>query len=169
MISTLDSEAENAEYEKKMVGFIQGLGYDKIQKLGEGGMGMAYRGRYLKDGTVRVLKVNKSKSDTADDELKEEGTRLKSLSHPHVAVLYGLQSSAESGSGFSYLNMEFCRGGDLHHRCLALSFHAFDLMFLSLGFKFGVWVSSYYYSMFQASGTMEIRSEFRIIILYYCG
>ena len=151
MMPALDLEAENAEYEAKMVEFIENLGYDKIKKLGEGGMGMAYRGRYLRDGTVRVLKVNKSTTEKTDaDELAEEGARLKSLSHPHVAVLYGLQSSAESGSGFSYLNMEFCRGGDLHHRCLALSFHAFDVFEFgfqvwSLGFKFGVWVSSYHY------------------------
>ena len=130
-----DDGAGDPDYEETMVKFIGTLGFDEIKKLGEGGMGMAYRGRFRKDGTVRVLKVNRTKSESTDDELLEEGSRLQSLSHPHVAVLYELQSSTDTG-GFSYLNMEYCKGGDLHHRCFVVEFSCFNVW--SLGFK--VWV-----------------------------
>ena len=80
------ASTDNGDNDKSMVEVIEKLGFDKVKRLGEGGMGMAYRGKYLKDGTVRVLKVNKPQSETTDDDLLEEGSRLKSLAHPHVAV-----------------------------------------------------------------------------------
>ena len=130
-----NDDAEDSDYEEKAMTYMQTyLRFDQIKKLGEGGMGMAYRGRYLKDGTVRVLKINKAKFEGTDDELLDEGKRLQSLAHPHVAVLYDLHKEPE----FSYLNMEYCRGGDLHHRCLVVV-ELFSFLMLQLS-MFGVWV-----------------------------
>jgi serine/threonine protein kinase len=132
-----DAEDSDLSYEEKVMTYMQNcLRFDQIKKLGEGGMGMTYRGRFLKDGTVRVLKINKAKFEGTDDELLDEGKRLQSLAHPHVAVLYDLHKEPE----FSYLNMEYCRGGDLHHRCLVVVelFSCFNCQCLEFGFKFGV-------------------------------
>ena len=130
-----DDDVDVEIHEKAVVKFVEMLGFDNIQKLGEGGMGLAYRGRFRPDGTTRVLKLNKaSTTDTANDDLLEEGSRLRSLAHPHVAVLYDLQKNTDAGGiKFSYLNMEYCKGGDLHHRCLAVhrcfGFHPDENMF----------------------------------------
>ena len=127
-----NDDAEDSDYEEKAMTYMQTyLRFDQIKKLGEGGMGMAYRGRYLKDGTVRA------KFEGTDEELLDEGKRLQSHKEPeHVAVLYDLHKEPE----FSYLNMEYCRGGDLHHRCLVVVelFSCFTCQCLEFGFKFGV-------------------------------
>ena len=59
---------------------VRELRYDKMRKLGEGGMGMAYRARCLTDGSMRVLKINRNAHDKgAEEELLDEGKRLQSL------------------------------------------------------------------------------------------
>ena len=57
------------------------LMFDQVKKLGQGGMGIAYRARSLKDGTTRVLKVNLRQASDDDDAqaLLEEGQLLKSF------------------------------------------------------------------------------------------
>ena len=74
------------------------LKFDQVKKLGQGGMGIAYRARSLKDGTTRVLKVNLNFQASDDDEgqaLLEEGQLLKSflglksllVCRPHVGKI----------------------------------------------------------------------------------
>lgn len=75
-------EVEDADNHTAAKLFEQ-LKFDEVKKLGQGGMGIAYRARSLKDGTIRVLKVNLnfrgSPADDEDLELLEEGKLLKSL------------------------------------------------------------------------------------------
>lgn len=165
-----DDDVDVEIHENAVVKFVEKLGFDNIQKLGEGGMGLAYRGRFRPDGTTRVLKLNKaSTTDTANDDLLEEGSRLRSLAHPHVAVLYDLQKNTDAGGiKFSYLNMEYCKGGDLHHRCLAVhrcfNVWSFGLKF---GFKFGFHPDE---NMFQESIIVVTACpEFRTSTPSYCG
>ena len=47
---------------------VRELRYDKMRKLGEGGMGMAYRARCLTDGSMRVLKINRNAHDKGAEE-----------------------------------------------------------------------------------------------------
>ena len=72
------AEAENFTAGK----LFEKLKYDMVSKLGQGGMGVAYRARSLRDGTTRVLKLNlhyNSSGDQEDSDLLQEGELLKSL------------------------------------------------------------------------------------------
>ena len=86
--------------------------YDVIALLGEGGMGTVYRATDVKLGRDVAIKVLPEAVATDADRLTRfdrEARTLASLSHPNIAVLYGIE---ESG-GTTALVMEFVDGPTL--------------------------------------------------------
>ena len=71
---------------------LRELQYDRLIKLGEGGMGLAFCARCLTDGSLRVLKINRHVDDKgAEEDLLQEGRTLKSLLGPAHNIIIGLR------------------------------------------------------------------------------
>ena len=71
---------------------LRELQYDRLIKLGEGGMGLAFCARCLTDGSLRVLKINWHVDDKgAEEDLLQEGRTLKSLLGPAHNIIIGLR------------------------------------------------------------------------------
>ena len=70
--------------------------YEILAKLGEGGMGLVYRAADAKLGRDVALKILPVLV-TADPErlarFDREAGSLASLNHPHIAQIYGIESS----------------------------------------------------------------------------
>ena len=86
--------------------------YEITAQIGEGGMGTVYRATDVKLGRDVAIKVLPEAVATDADRLTRfdrEARTLASLSHPNIAVLYGIE---ESG-GTTALVMEFVDGPTL--------------------------------------------------------
>lgn len=67
-------------------------------------------------------KVNSQSGDAesnATDEIAKEGWLLRNMRHPHIAQVFVLGKK----NGITYMDMEYCEGGDLHHRDLGSAWH----------------------------------------------
>jgi serine/threonine protein kinase len=90
-------------------------GYEVLGPLGAGGMGEVYRARDLRLGREVALKVLSRAMIRSPDSLsrfEREARALAALSHPHVAVLRGLEEAGEE----RFLVMELVRGEALDRR-----------------------------------------------------
>lgn len=66
--------------------------------------------------------------DSHADEIAKEGWILRNMRHPHVAQVFCLGKK----NGISYLDMEFCQGGDLNNRDFGLSLGYLIFIFLQV-------------------------------------
>jgi len=92
--------------------------YEILEPLGAGGMGEVYRGRdprLNRDVAIKVLPAALAGDATRMARLQREAQVLASLSHPHIAALYGLE---ESGAQYA-LVMELVDGPTLAERISA--------------------------------------------------
>jgi serine/threonine protein kinase len=92
--------------------------YEILEPLGAGGMGEVYRGRdprLNRDVAIKVLPAALVGDATRMARLQREAQVLASLSHPHIAALYGLE---ESGAQYA-LVMELVDGPTLAERISA--------------------------------------------------
>jgi serine/threonine-protein kinase len=92
--------------------------YEILEPLGAGGMGEVYRGRDLRlnrDVAIKVLPAALADDSARMARLQREAQVLASLSHPHIAALYGLE---ESGAQYA-LVMELVDGPTLAERISA--------------------------------------------------
>ncbi|KAK9832027.1 hypothetical protein WJX84_007853, partial [Apatococcus fuscideae] len=89
--------------------FVQ---YQKLEELGAGAFGTAYKARRRKDGAIVVVKVMhaSSMSRKARQEAKNEVNVLAALNHPNVVRYY--ECFAEESSNMQIV-MELCEEGDL--------------------------------------------------------
>jgi serine/threonine-protein kinase len=90
-------------------------GYRIIGKLGEGGMGVVYRGEdttLRREVALKTLPVRFADDPERVARLEREARTLASLQHPNVAALFGL----EEAGGQSVLVMEMVEGEDLAAR-----------------------------------------------------
>ena len=90
-------------------------GYDVLNVLGRGGMGVVYRARHIRLNRVVALKVILSGSHAAEYELarfQTEAETIARLSHPHIVQVYEVGQA----EGRPYLALEFVDGGSLDHR-----------------------------------------------------
>ena len=86
--------------------------YEITAQIGEGGMGTVYRATDVKLGRDVAIKVLPEAVATDADRLTRfdrEARTLASLSHPNIAVLYGI----EEAGGTTALVMEFVDGPTL--------------------------------------------------------
>jgi serine/threonine-protein kinase len=92
--------------------------YEILEPLGAGGMGEVYRGRdprLNRDVAIKVLPAALADDAARMSRLHREAQVLASLSHPHIAALYGLE---ESGVQYA-LVMELVDGPTLAERIAA--------------------------------------------------
>ena len=89
--------------------------YEIVAKLGEGGMGEVYRARDLQLGRDVAIKVLPDAVAADPDRLmrfEREARTLAALNHPHIAQVYGLETSGHSRA----IVMELVDGEDLAER-----------------------------------------------------
>ena len=89
--------------------------YEVAAQIGEGGMGQVYRATDTKLKRHVAIKILPGTLAANPDRLarfQREAEVLASLSHPHIAGIYGLEES----DGVSALVMEFVDGEDLSQR-----------------------------------------------------
>jgi Tol biopolymer transport system component/tRNA A-37 threonylcarbamoyl transferase component Bud32 len=89
--------------------------YEVVAKLGEGGMGEVYRARDMQLGRDVAIKVLRDAVAADPDRLmrfEREARTLAALNHPHIAQVYGLETSGHSRA----IVMELVDGEDLAER-----------------------------------------------------
>jgi Tol biopolymer transport system component len=87
--------------------------YVVASKLGEGGMGVLYRGtdtRLGREVAIKVLPVTEAVSPDALARFEREGRAIASLNHPHICTLFDVGTD----DGQPYLVMELLSGASLH-------------------------------------------------------
>src|SRR5262249_44209558 len=89
-------------------------GYEAVEVVGEGGMGVVYRARGV--GLNRLVAIKRIQADDPNPEwlrrFRNEATALARLSHPHVVSVFAW----EEFCGRPYLIMEYVAGGSLQER-----------------------------------------------------
>ena len=89
--------------------------YRVIERLGEGGVGVVYRGwdeRLERDVALKFLLPRAHEPADRRERLQREARMLSRLDHPAVAVVYDI----DSDGGREFLVMEFVRGVTLSER-----------------------------------------------------
>jgi serine/threonine protein kinase/tetratricopeptide (TPR) repeat protein len=90
--------------------------YEITQRIGEGGMGVVYRGRHIESGETLAIKLIKRGMDT-DSVLRRfhnERRILESLSHPNIARILDAGATPE---GLPYFVMEHIAGQPISLYC----------------------------------------------------
>jgi serine/threonine protein kinase/WD40 repeat protein len=92
-------------------------GYEILEELGSGGMGVVYMARHLELGRTVALKVLRADSCGRDPELRlrREAEALARVSHPHIVQIYEVGVAADQ----PYLALEYVPGGTLADRLRA--------------------------------------------------
>jgi serine/threonine protein kinase len=88
-------------------------GYEILEELGRGGMGIVYKARQVSLDRVVALKVLNVKPDrdpVALDRMRREARVMARMSHPHIVAVY---DAGQAGDRF-YFAMEYIAGADLH-------------------------------------------------------
>lgn len=88
-------------------------GYEVLELIGKGGMGMVYKGRQVSLHRIVALKVfdpPPGSDPSMLDRMRREAQITARLSHPNIVTVY---DAGLAGSSF-YLAMEYVEGTDLH-------------------------------------------------------
>jgi len=94
------------------IGSVLAGRYKINAKIGEGGMGMVYRGfdnQLGQDVAIKLLKRNMSQDRKAVENLKQEAQVAMMLTHPSIMRLINFEQAGE----YAFLLMEFVRGETL--------------------------------------------------------
>jgi len=90
-------------------------GYDILQRLGEGGMGVVYKARHHGLKRLVALKMIRGGSQARPDHLSRfrgEAEAVARLRHPHIIQIYDIGEAA----GLPFVALELLDGGGLHNR-----------------------------------------------------
>jgi WD40 repeat protein/serine/threonine protein kinase len=90
-------------------------GYDILQELGRGAMGVVYRARQLRPNRLVALKMIQSGSHATPEELarfRREGEVIARLQHPHIVQVYEVGET----EGRPFFSLELVEGGNLAQR-----------------------------------------------------
>jgi Tol biopolymer transport system component len=89
--------------------------YKILEKLGEGGMGVVYRGhdaRLGRDVAIKVLASHLAATPEVRARFEREARTISQLNHPHICILYDVGRDDAT----DYLVMELLEGETLAHR-----------------------------------------------------
>jgi serine/threonine protein kinase len=88
-------------------------GYDLLEQIGRGGMGVVYKARQKSLNRIvalKVLDVQPGRDGVALDRMRREAQVMARLSHPHIVTVH---DAGQAGDHF-YFAMEYVQGVNLH-------------------------------------------------------
>jgi hypothetical protein len=94
-------------------------GYEVLEELGRGGMGVVYKARQLalqRTVALKVLHLGQSADDFAALRFRAEAETAARLRHPNVVQIHEFGSFDLGGQAAAYAALEYVEGGSLHDR-----------------------------------------------------
>src|SRR5437660_976680 len=84
-------------------------GYDLLEQLGQGGMGVVHKARHRKLKRLVALKRLRTSSDWDRERFRTEAEAVARLQHPNIVQIYEVGEL----DGLPYLTLEYVEGGTL--------------------------------------------------------
>lgn len=109
---SMDHGSGRSNYVEVALGTILAGRYRVTGKLGEGGMGVVYKGhdtQLQRDVAIKLLKRDVSRDERAVEKLKQEAQVAMLLTHPYIMRLINFERDGE----YSFLLMEYVEGQTL--------------------------------------------------------
>jgi serine/threonine protein kinase len=109
--------------------------YRVVEKIGEGGMGVVYRGRddvLHRDVALKVVKKDVRLNSSASQNLLHEARASSSLAHPNICTIYEVGET----DGELYIVMELVQGKSLRELCSDVGLPAESVL------RYGVQIAS---------------------------
>ncbi len=91
-------------------------GYELIEEIGRGGMGVVYRARQstiARTVAIKLLLAGQLASERLRQRFLQEATTIGRLQHPHIVQVY----ESDHVNGQAYLVLEYVGGGNLAEAC----------------------------------------------------
>lgn len=88
-------------------------GYDLLDQIGYGGMGVVFKARHIDTGrevAIKMLRAGAAASRRDLQRFKNEAEAMRSIGHEHVI---GVHQVGVADGGVPYLTLEYCRAGSL--------------------------------------------------------
>jgi len=90
-------------------------GYEILEELGKGGMGIVYKARQIKANRLVALKMIKAGEEADPEErarFRTEAEAVARLQHPNIVQVFDVAEH----DGVPYFSLEFCPGGSLDRK-----------------------------------------------------
>jgi serine/threonine protein kinase len=92
-------------------------GYEVLEELGRGGMGIVYKARHLALNRIVALKMvlrGAQADEQSRERFRREAEAIARLAHPHIVQVYEVgQWRSPEGDLLPFISLEYCAGGSL--------------------------------------------------------